>query len=243
MPADVAGRRCQPDSATPQAEDHVTPLAAQLKRALDVAVSLTVLAATAPVTAAAAAAIRLTLGSPVVFRQQRPGLHAKPFTLYKFRTMRSPSPGEQALSSDAQRLTRVGRLLRATSIDELPTLLNVLRGDMSLVGPRPLLMQYVERYSPEQARRHEVKPGITGWAQVNGRNTLSWEEKFRLDVWYVDHQSFCLDVRILLQTVTSVLRSDGISAAGHATMPEFMGSAPAPKPALPPRLTLQRGSR
>ena len=160
----------------------------------------------------------------ILFRQTRIGLHGKPFTLYKFKTMRDPRDGEDPLSTDAVRLTRVGRILRATSLDELPTLWNVLTGDMALVGPRPLLPEYLPLYTPEQMRRHEVKPGITGWAQVNGRNAISWEERFRLDAWYVDHRSPWLDAKILWLTVWKVLRRDGISAEGHATMPPFTGS-------------------
>lgn len=196
-----------------------------VKRLFDVGVASAALMATAPVLAAAGLAIRASMGSPVLFRQQRPGQHGRPFLLYKFRTMRLAEPGEAELATDAQRLTQLGRLLRATSIDELPTLFNVLKGDMSIVGPRPLLMQYLERYSPEQARRHEVKPGITGWAQVNGRNALSWEEKFAFDVWYVDHGSLALDLKILVLTAMKVFSRSDITARGHATMPEFMGSA------------------
>lgn len=177
-----------------------------------------------PIMAVAALAIRATMGRPVLFRQLRPGLGGKPFLLLKFRTMRPEAPGSRGPASDAERLTPLGRFLRAASIDELPTLWNVLRGDMSLVGPRPLLMEYLDRYSPEQARRHEVKPGITGWAQVNGRNALSWEEKFRLDVWYVDHCSFLLDLKILFLTLLKVLRREGINHPGEATMPEFQGT-------------------
>ena len=160
----------------------------------------------------------------LIFRQSRIGLHGKPFTLYKFKTMRDPRPGEDALTSDAQRLTRWGKFLRSTSLDELPTLWNVIKGDMRLVGPRPLLPQYLPLYTPEQARRHEVKPGITGWAQVNGRNAISWEEKFRLDVWYVDNRSVWLDLKILWMTLWQVVARKGISAEGHATMPAFAGS-------------------
>ncbi len=163
----------------------------------------------------------------IIFRQTRIGLHGRPFTLYKFKTMRDPLPGEDPLATDAERLTRLGRILRATSLDELPTLWNVLKGDMRLVGPRPLLPEYLPRYTPEQRRRHDVKPGITGWAQVNGRNAISWEEKFRLDVWYVDNRSLWLDLRILARTVLQVLARRGVSAPGHATMPAFGGSADA----------------
>jgi len=162
-------------------------------------------------------------GPPVLFRQTRPGLNGKPFTLIKFRTMRKAGKEKVHPESDAERLTSFGRWLRRTSLDELPELWNVLRGDMSLVGPRPLLMQYLDRYTAQQARRHEVKPGITGWAQVNGRNAVSWEERFKMDVWYVDHVSFWLDLRILLLTIVKVFKREGISGEGSITMPEFMG--------------------
>jgi sugar transferase EpsL len=165
-------------------------------------------------------------GQPVFFRQNRSGLHGRPFSMFKFRSMSQKCDARGQLLPDLERLTPFGRFLRASSLDELPELWNVLRGEMSLVGPRPLLTEYLDRYSPTQARRHEVRPGITGWAQVNGRNAISWEQKFELDVWYVDHQSFWLDVRILWLTVLRVLRRDGISAAGEATMPKFMGAQP-----------------
>lgn len=167
--------------------------------------------------------VRYKLGSPILFRQIRPGLYGVPFEMVKFRTMTSERGPEGQLLPDALRLTPFGRFLRASSLDELPELWNVLRGEMSLVGPRPLLMEYLPLYSPEQARRHEVRPGITGWAQVNGRNAISWADKFALDVWYVDHRSLWLDVRILWLTVRKVLVRDGISAAGEATMPRFEG--------------------
>jgi len=167
--------------------------------------------------------VRRKLGSPVLFAQVRPGLHGKPFRMVKFRTMTNVCDASGALLPDAQRLTSFGRFLRASSLDELPELLNVLRGEMSLVGPRPLLMEYLPLYSPEQARRHEVRPGITGWAQVNGRNAISWPDKFVLDVWYVDNRSMWLDVRILWLTVRKVLVRDGVSAVGEATMPKFEG--------------------
>jgi lipopolysaccharide/colanic/teichoic acid biosynthesis glycosyltransferase len=163
------------------------------------------------------------LGSPVLFRQVRPGLHGRPFMMVKFRTMTDERGADGELLPDAQRLTAFGRFLRASSLDELPELWNVLRGEMSLVGPRPLLMEYLPLYSPEQARRHEVRPGITGWAQVNGRNALSWEERFKLDIWYVDHRSLWLDLRILWLTVRKVIVREGISAQGEATMPRFTG--------------------
>jgi len=168
--------------------------------------------------------IRRKLGSPVLFRQVRPGLKGLPFTMVKFRTMTDERGSDGALLSDAQRLTPLGRFLRSSSLDELPELWNVLRGDMSLVGPRPLLMEYLPLYTLEQARRHAVRPGITGWAQVNGRNAISWAEKFALDVWYVDHRSLWLDMRILWLTVRKVLVRDGISAPGNATMPKFNGT-------------------
>lgn len=167
--------------------------------------------------------VRNKLGSPVFFRQTRPGLHGRPFQMVKFRTMTDARGPDGKLLPDAERLTRLGRFLRAASLDELPELWNVLKGDMSLVGPRPLLMDYLPLYSPRQARRHEVRPGITGWAQVNGRNAISWEEKFELDVWYVDNRSLWLDVEILWLTVKKVLVREGISAAGEATMSKFTG--------------------
>ena len=168
--------------------------------------------------------VRRKLGSPVFFRQTRPGLHGMPFEMVKFRTMTDARGPDGQLLQDAVRLTAFGRFLRATSLDELPELWNVIKGDMSLVGPRPLLMEYLPLYSPEQARRHEARPGITGWAQVNGRNALSWDEKFKLDVWYVDHRSLWLDIKILWLTVRKVLVRDGISAEGEATMSKFTGS-------------------
>jgi sugar transferase EpsL len=171
--------------------------------------------------------VRWRLGSPVLFRQQRPGYRERSFWLLKFRTMTDERDAAGALLPDAQRLTSFGRWLRASSIDELPELINILRGEMSFIGPRPLLMQYLPLYSSEQARRHDVKPGFSGWAQINGRNALSWEEKFRLDVWYVDHQSFWLDLRIFLITIWTVIRREGISAAGQATMAPFRGAASA----------------
>jgi lipopolysaccharide/colanic/teichoic acid biosynthesis glycosyltransferase len=167
--------------------------------------------------------VRRKLGRPAFFRQVRPGLHGKPFEMVKLRSMTDARGADGQLLPDAQRLTAFGRFLRASSLDELPGLWNVLKGDMSLVGPRPLLMEYLPLYSPEQARRHEVRPGITGWAQVNGRNALGWDDKFRLDVWYVDHRSLWLDLRILWLTVRKVLVRDGISAADEATMPRFTG--------------------
>ena len=165
--------------------------------------------------------IRLLIGGQMFFQQTRPGFLGEPFTMYKFRTMTDAKDCDGNLLPDEKRLTAFGRLLRSTSLDELPELINVLKGDMSLVGPRPLLMQYLDRYTPEQARRHEAKPGITGWAQVNGRNAISWDEKFKLDVWYVDNQTFWLDLKIILMTIKKVFRREGISAEGVATMSEF----------------------
>lgn len=194
------------------------------KRAIDVVGSAGALAVTAPVSLPVAAAIRITMGSPVLFRQVRPGKDDKPFQLYKFRTMRDLRPGEDMLATDAERITRLGKFLRETSIDELPTLLNVLKGEMSLVGPRPLLMRYLDRYTPRQARRHDVKPGITGLAQINGRNALTWEQKFEHDVYYVEHRSLLFDLEILVRTVLVVMAREGIAAEGMATMHEFMGT-------------------
>jgi lipopolysaccharide/colanic/teichoic acid biosynthesis glycosyltransferase len=168
--------------------------------------------------------IHVILGAPVLFRQYRPGLHGKPFTAYKFRTMTDARDAQGNLLSDKERLTSLGKFLRRTSLDELPALFNVLKGDMSLVGPRPLLMQYLDRYTPQQAKRHEVKPGITGWAQVNGRNAITWEEKFKYDVWYVDNLSLWLDIKIIFMTILKVIKGEGINQPGQATMEEFMGS-------------------
>ncbi len=197
------------------------------KRIFDLGVGAAALLLLAPMMLAVALLVRLRLGAPVLFRQERPGLSGQPFTLYKFRTMTDARDASGRSAPDSERLTAFGRLLRATSLDELPELFNVVRGDMSLVGPRPLLTQYLQRYTPEQARRHEVRPGVTGWAQVNGRNALTWERKFELDVWYVDHRSLRLDLRILTLTVWKILRREGISEVGHATAREFMGTNPA----------------
>lgn len=194
------------------------------KRLFDLALTIPVAIVLAPLAALVAVAVRWRLGAPVLFRQQRPGLDGRPFVMYKFRTMNDATNSEGKLLPDAQRLTSTGRWLRSTSLDELPELVNVLQGDMSLVGPRPLLMHYLERYTPEQARRHEVRPGITGWAQVNGRNALSWEDKFAHDVWYVDNVSFLLDVKILARTLLQVIARSGISQPGSATADEFRGS-------------------
>lgn len=195
-----------------------------VKRLLDVTVAGIALLCLLPLLLLLALAVRLALGKPVLFRQRRPGLGGRPFLLIKFRTMRDAVDGDGRSLRDEERLTAFGRFLRSTSLDELPELWNVLRGDMSLVGPRPLLMHYLERYTPEQARRHEVRPGLTGWAQINGRNALGWEEKFRLDVWYVDNRSLWLDIRIIVRTIGKILGRHGISAEGAATMPEFMGA-------------------
>jgi len=195
-----------------------------MKRTFDFLVSAVALILLAPGLLLLAGLVRLKLGHPVIFRQRRPGLGGKVFEACKFRTMTEARDAAGMLLSDEVRLTPFGRWLRATSLDELPTLWNVLCGDMSLVGPRPLLVQYLPLYSPEQLRRHEVRPGVTGWAQVNGRNALNWEEKFRLDVWYVDHRTFWLDLKILILTIAKVLHRDGIAAPGEATMPLFMGT-------------------
>ena len=197
----------------------------RLKPAFDACASLLALLLLCPVLAAVALVVRLRLGRPVLFRQLRPGLHGRPFVILKFRTMTDARGADGNPLPDAERLTAVGQFLRSTSLDELPELLNVLRGEMSLVGPRPLLMKYLDRYTPEQARRHSVLPGITGLAQVEGRNTLTWEQKFALDIWYVDHASLVLELRILWRTITAVVSARGVSAQGHATMPEFMGTA------------------
>lgn len=194
-----------------------------LKRTMDLTVSVAALVLLAPVMGLVAGLIFFKMGSPVLFSQERPGMGGRPFRVYKFRTMSEAFDANGQSLPDAQRLTALGVLLRKLSVDELPQLLNVLRGDMSLVGPRPLLMAYLPLYSPTQARRHEVRPGITGWAQVNGRNAISWPERFALDVWYVDHQSLVLDVRILWMTLRKVLLRDGISAEGEATMSHFKG--------------------
>jgi sugar transferase EpsL len=196
-----------------------------LKRPLDLLAAGLGLVALAPVLAVLALLVRIKLGSPVFFRQMRPGLHGRPFELIKFRTMTDARDAEGRLLADAERLTSFGKFLRQTSLDELPELWNVLKGKMSLVGPRPLLMEYLPLYSPEQARRHEVRPGLTGWAQVNGRNAISWPEKFKLDVWYVDHVSAMLDVKIIGMTIKSVMRREGINQQNHATAMPFRGNA------------------
>lgn len=195
-----------------------------MKRLLDVILSIPAIVVLSPLLALTALLVRTHLGTPVLFRQIRPGQNGNPFHLYKFRTMTDARTPDGNLLPDEKRLIRFGRFLRSTSLDELPELWNVLRGDMSLVGPRPLLMEYLERYTPEQARRHEVRPGITGWAQINGRNAITWEEKFKLDVWYVDNQSFWLDVKIILITIWKIFRREGINQEGQATMKKFLGN-------------------
>lgn len=194
------------------------------KRLFDLALTVPGLVILAPLMAVIALLVRIKHGKPVLFRQQRPGYRGEPFYVYKFRTMRDLRDAAGNLLPDEQRLTPLGRFLRSSSLDELPELIHVLRGQMSLVGPRPLLMQYLGRYSTEQARRHDVLPGITGWAQVNGRNALTWQDKFQLDVWYVDHWSLALDARILLMTLWKVVIREGISQPGHATAEEFLGN-------------------
>ncbi|WP_311608022.1 sugar transferase [Peribacillus simplex] len=195
-----------------------------MKRLFDFTCSFIGLLLLSPILAITVLLIRLKLGSPVIFKQQRPGLHDKPFYVYKFRTMTEERNENGVLLPDHVRLTPFGHILRKLSLDELPQLLNVLKGDISLVGPRPLLMEYLELYTSEQARRHEVRPGITGWAQVNGRNAISWEDKFKLDVWYVDHRSFWLDIKILFMTLLKVFMSEGINQTGHVTIEKFKGS-------------------
>jgi sugar transferase EpsL len=194
------------------------------KRLFDLALALLLLIVLAPVYGAIALLVRAMMGIPVIFRQRRPGINNKAFIIYKFRTMIDSGGAEDECSSDNERLTSLGRKLRHLSLDELPELMNVLIGDMSLVGPRPLLLEYLNLYSPEQARRHEVKPGITGWAQVNGRNAITWEEKFNLDVWYVDHLSFWLDLKIVTLTIWKIVNREGINQPGQATMNKFHGT-------------------
>jgi lipopolysaccharide/colanic/teichoic acid biosynthesis glycosyltransferase len=196
----------------------------KIKRAVDLLSATICLMLLTPLMASVALLILVAIGRPVIFRQRRPGLNEKLFYLYKFRTMRDAVDASGRPLPDAERLTRVGQRIRSLSLDELPQLYNIVRGELSLVGPRPLRVRYLERYSPEQRRRHLVKPGITGWAQINGRNAISWEEKFRLDVWYVDNWSLALDIKILFLTVLKVIRREGISQGGQETMPEFMGN-------------------
>lgn len=195
------------------------------KRLFDVVAACALLLVLSPVLASIAVAVAVTMGRPVIFRQQRPGLNGRLFTILKFRTMGEESDRDGCRLSDAQRITRLGRFLRRTSLDELPELLNVVSGDMSLVGPRPLLAEYLPRYSKEEMRRHHVRPGITGWSQVHGRNALTWDEKFALDIWYVDNRSFRLDLRILKMTIGQVVRGEGIAHPGVATMEPFRGTA------------------
>ena len=196
-----------------------------MKRLFDIFVSAGALIVLSPLMVCLALLIRVKLGAPVLFSQVRPGLNTGPFRMYKFRSMTNARDAHGSLLPDAERLTPFGKFLRASSLDELPELFNILRGDMSLVGPRPLLMEYLPLYSARQARRHEVRPGLTGWAQVNGRNALSWDEKFELDVWYVENRSFALDLKILWLTLLTVIRRKGISSDGHATMPPFTGGS------------------
>ncbi|BCV40212.1 sugar transferase [Shewanella algae] len=196
-----------------------------MKRLFDILVSAAGLLLLSPIIALVAWKIRENLGTPVLFRQTRPGLHGKPFEMVKFRTMKDAVDEQGNSLPDSERMTPFGNKLRSSSLDELPELWNVLKGDMSLVGPRPLLMQYLPLYSKEQARRHEARPGVTGWAQINGRNAISWEEKFKLDVWYVDNRNFWLDIKILLLTVKKVFKREGISADGHVTIEPFTGQA------------------
>ncbi|MGG0185177.1 sugar transferase [Bacillus rhizoplanae] len=195
-----------------------------MKRLFDLVVSLFLLLCFSSVIFVVAVLIRLKLGSPILFKQQRPGLYGKPFYLYKFRTMTDARDSNGEFLPDQVRLTSFGKFLRKYSLDELPQLINVVKGDLSLVGPRPLLMEYLPLYSYEQAKRHHVKPGITGWAQVNGRNAITWEEKFELDVWYVNNQSFLFDMKILFFTVIKVFKSEGINQVGHVTMERFTGT-------------------
>ncbi len=194
-----------------------------MKRLLDLLITIPGVILLSPILLMVSFLVCLKLGKPVLFFQQRPGLGGRPFLLYKFRTMTDARGRNGALLSDEHRLTGFGRFLRSTSLDELPELFNVLKGDMSLVGPRPLLMQYLDRYTPEQARRHEVKPGLTGWAQINGRNAITWEEKFKLDVWYVDNRSLWLDMKIIFLTIWIIIKREGISHQGQSTMEEFKG--------------------
>jgi lipopolysaccharide/colanic/teichoic acid biosynthesis glycosyltransferase len=194
-----------------------------VKRGFDIVAATVALVVALPILAVLAVAVRVSMGRPVLFRQRRPGRNGRPFEMVKFRTMLPATGPSRAVANDAGRLTPLGRFLRRTSLDELPELINVLAGDMSLVGPRPLLMEYLDRYTPEQARRHLVRPGITGWAQVNGRNALTWEQRFALDTWYVDNWSLRLDLKILAMTVRQVVTGRGVSAEGHATMPDFTG--------------------
>lgn len=195
------------------------------KRAFDLSFSLCMLLILGVLIVISAVLVKIKLGSPVLFKQVRPGMNGRPFLIYKFRTMLNTTDANGNLLSDEQRLTKFGKFMRRFSLDELPQLFNVIKGDLSLVGPRPLLMEYLDRYTPEQARRHDAKPGITGWAQVNGRNDVEWETRFAMDVWYVDNRSFRLDLYILWKTVVKVFRSEGVNKQGHATTPKFMGES------------------
>jgi len=195
-----------------------------IKRLIDLVITVVGLVIISPILIIIALLVWTKIGRPIIYKQQRPGLKGRPFSIYKFRSMTDARDAEGNLLPDSERLTTLGRFLRSYSLDEFPELVNVLKGDMSWVGPRPLLMQYLDRYTSEQMRRHDVLPGITGWAQVNGRNALTWQEKFRLDVWYVDHWSIWLDMKILLMTVGKVLRREGIAQEGHATAEEFLGN-------------------
>ena len=199
-----------------------------MKRLFDLALSIPAFFLLSFLMLIIAVLVRMRIGSPVLFRQVRPGLEGRPFTIYKFRTMTDKRDEDGKQLADSERLTGLGRFLRKSSMDELPEFFNVIKGDMSIVGPRPLLMQYLDRYTPEQARRHEVKPGITGWAQVNGRNAIPWEDKFKLDVWYVDNWSLWLDVKIITMTVWKILKREGISQPGQATAKEFKGAIQKP---------------
>lgn len=196
----------------------------RIKRTLELAFSILLIVALIPVYLIVSILIHIKLGSPILFKQKRPGKDGKIFTMYKFRTMTNKKDKEGNLLPDYERLTKFGNYLRKKSLDELPELFNILKGDMSFVGPRPLLVKYLERYNDEQKRRHELKPGLTGWAQINGRNSISWEEKFKLDVWYVDHWSLWLDIKIIFLTIIKVLQNEGISQEGHVTMEEFKGN-------------------
>lgn len=194
-----------------------------IKRAVDIIISLIAIMLLSPILLIVYILVNTKLGNPAIFKQERPGLHSRIFTMYKFRSMTDERDEDGELLPDVVRLTSFGKLLRKTSLDELPELFNILKGDMSFVGPRPLLVRYLERYNEEQARRHEVRPGLTGWAQINGRNAISWEEKFKLDVWYVDNWHLRLDLKIFILTFAKAFKREGISSVGEATMPEFMG--------------------
>lgn len=220
--------RPSPDTSAEPGTPVTRAARSRRKRGIDVIISFLGLIVLSPIIVLVAVAIRLSMGSPVLFRQSRPGLNGRSFSILKFRTMTNAPSGTEGTSDDSVRLTRLGKLLRSTSLDELPELLNILRGDMSLVGPRPLLEEYLPLYSPEQARRHLVRPGLTGWAQVNGRNALSWEDKFELDCWYVDNWSPLLDLRILLKTITVTLGRSGIGHGPADTMPRFTGTRHVP---------------